>query len=129
MSVLVSETGHVFCCVLPVLFSVLSLFASLGVLGTVPNGILQFHDIMHRWEVPVIVFSALTLILGWGLNSYSKKLTCNGHDCAQNHCGTPKNSKTDVILIIASVLFAVNLCIYLFVHPSDPHLALDIHQH
>lgn len=116
---LLSEVSHVFCCVLPSVFSVLTMLVGLGILGAVPVGMVQFHDFMHGWEMPIMVTSGGILLLGWALHIISEKLDCRSTGCAHEPC-TPKKKKTSRILKIATVLFVVNVAIYVSVHmPHD----------
>ena len=114
-AILVSETSHVFCCVLPTLIGVSSLLTGLGVIGILPAGILEFHEIMHRWEIPMIALSGIILALGWGLYAISKRMDCHDTGCHHGDCA-PKKDKTALILKAASVLFVVNTTIYYLFH-------------
>ena len=114
-AVLVSETGHVFCCVMPTIVSVMSLLSGLGLLSVMPAGLLAFHEFMHDWEIPIIAASAVILALGWALHGVSLKLDCHDTGCHHGAC-TPKKTGTGKLLWIATGLFAVNLAIYLFFH-------------
>lgn len=120
-TILVSETGHVFCCALPVFLSVLSLFAAFGSMGLVPGIFFDLHELVHRWELFVICVSALLLGFGWWLHMYSKNIDCTNHGCGHPPC-KPKKDRTHLVLIIASVLFMFNFSLYLFFHQSDTRL-------
>lgn len=114
-AILASETSHVFCCVLPTLAGVFSLLSGLGVIGVLPTGIMEFHHIMHQWEIPMIFASGLILALGWGLYGLSRRIDCHDTGCVHGDCA-PKKDRTAMILKIASVLFVVNTAIYLAFH-------------
>ena len=114
-AILASETSHVFCCVLPTIAGIFSLLAGLGVVGVLPAGIMEFHEIMHHWEVPMIIASGVILALGWGLYTLSKRMDCHDTGCVHGDCA-PKKDKTALILKAASVLFAINTAIYLLFH-------------
>lgn len=114
-AILASETSHVFCCVLPTLAGVFSLLSGLGVVGVLPAGIMSFHEMMHEWEIPMIVASGVILALGWGLYAVSLRLDCHDTGCHHGACA-PKKNKTALILKAASVLFVVNTVIYLTFH-------------
>ena len=118
-TVLVSETGHVFCCVMPTVVSILSLLSGLGLIGIMPAGLLAFHDFMHEWELPIIATSFVVLLAGWGLHALSMKLDCHDTGCHHGAC-TPKKNNTSKLLWIATGLFAANLAIYVFFHLSHP---------
>lgn len=114
-AIILSETSHVFCCVLPTIFSVLSLMAGFGLVSVVPGWLTDFHDLMHRWELPIIAVSGVVLALGWGLHWYSKKIDCHDHGCGHGPC-EPKKDKTKMIMQAATLLFVVNVSIYLVFH-------------
>lgn len=115
-TVILSETGHLFCCALPALLGILSFFSAFGIIGLMPNMVLDAHDFMHRWELPVIILSASLLGFGWWLYKNSLKLDCSTeHSCGHPPC-KPKKDKTKLVLIVASVLFAFNFTLYLFFH-------------
>jgi hypothetical protein len=116
-TILTSETMHVFCCVLPLLLSILSLMGSIGVMSFVPASFLAFHEFMHEYERPVIVVSGLVLLLGWGLHWVSKKIDCHDTGCAHEPC-RPRKKSAALILKVASLLFVVNTSIYLIFHTS-----------
>lgn len=117
-ALVLSEASHVFCCVLPTVFSVLSLFVGMGLIATMPGIMVQVHDFIHHWEMPIIAISGLILLLGWALALYSRKVDCHDHGGCHGTC-TPKKSKAHLILIIATVLFAFNLSVYLLAHRSN----------
>lgn len=117
-TVIFSETIHVFCCVLPTVFSLLSLAAGLGMIASLPGVMVTFHDFMHHWEMPIIAFSGFILLLGWGVSWYSDKIDCHDSGCCHGEC-SPKKSKVHLILVAATLLFTVNLAIYLFAHRSN----------
>lgn len=114
-AVLVSETGHVFCCVLPTIVSVLSLLSGLGLLSVMPAGLLAFHSFMHHWEIPIIAASAIILAGGWLLHGISLKLDCHDTGCHHGTC-EPKKNNTVRLLWIATGLFTFNLTVYLVFH-------------
>lgn len=117
-ALIVSETSHVLCCVLPTVFSLLSLLAGMGMV-VMPGFMVEMHDFIHHWELPIIGFSGIVLLMGWAVYWYGEKVQCR-HDagCGHESCA-PKKGKTHLILVAATVLFTFNLAIYLFVHRSD----------
>lgn len=130
-SVLASELTHVFCCGLPVVVSTLSLMASLGLISVLPTGIMALHDIMHAYEMPLIIASAAVLALGWALHHISERLNCvKDSDCHHEPCA-PKKKKASKVLWFATVLFAVNVSVYFGLHyePSVHEPVLHAHEH
>lgn len=125
-SVLASELGHVFCCVLPVILSLLSLFSAFGALSLVPAVIWEAHDFMHRWEIVIISISAVLLALGWWIALYLQKTVQDNHEnCTNSHCADKSVKKTRLVLIIATVLFAFNFSVYALVHKDGAPLHID----
>ena len=113
--VVLSEVSHVFCCVLPSIFSVLTIFVGMGVIGVMPVWMESTHHVMHDWEIPLIGMSVFILVLGWGLHFISKRIDCHDTGCGHEPCGTKKN-KTAKTLKIATFLFVINVVIYSSVH-------------
>lgn len=115
-TILASETTHVFCCVLPTIVSIMSLLSGMGLIAVMPSGLEHFHDLMHGWELPIIMASGLLLALGWGLHAVSRRIDCRTDgDCRHEPCA-PKKKHASRILMIATLLFVVNTAIYAFVH-------------
>lgn len=114
-AIVASETSHVFCCVLPTLFSLISLAAGLGLVTAMPLGLEVLHEVMHHWELPVILASGVVLLLGWGAHFLALKLDCRSTGCGHGPC-TPKKRKAGKVLKLATVLFVMNFAIYLGFH-------------
>lgn len=125
-----SELSHLFCCVLPTMFSVASLLAGAGMVTALPPAWGHFHDMMHAYELPMIGMSAAILALGWGLQAYSKYIDCHDTGCHHEPCG-PKKKRAHVFLIIASGLFLMNVTIYGVFHyaPERGAGAVAAHDH
>lgn len=115
-AVLASELSHVFCCVIPTLVTILSAFANVGLFIISPDGVLMhIHNAMHTYEIPVIVFSGAMVVLGWVAHFLTKDVDCHSTGCCHEPC-TPQKSKNSKVLLIATLLFAVNIAIYFGVH-------------
>ncbi len=115
IAVILSETSHVFCCVLPTVFSVISVLAGIGIVSAVPFWLQGLHAVMHGWEVPVILFSGFVVGLGWALYFYSKKIDCHDTGCHHGPC-EPTKKNTNKMLKIATFLFVVNISVYVVFH-------------
>ncbi|PCJ99799.1 MAG: hypothetical protein COA45_03000 [Zetaproteobacteria bacterium] len=113
--VVLSEVSHVFCCVLPSLFSILTVFVGMGVIGVMPLWIDGMHHVMHDWELPLIGMSAFILALGWILHFVSKRMDCRDTGCGHAPCEKQKD-KTARTLKIATFLFVINMVIYTSMH-------------
>lgn len=114
-AVVLSETGHLFCCVFPTVFSLLGFLAGLGVIAALPPSMVAFHGFMHVWEVPIILVSGLFLTLGWAVHYYGRRFDCHDTGCAHGACG-PAKKRADLMLKIATFLFIFNVLIYVGVH-------------
>ncbi len=113
--VLVSEFGHVFCCVLPSVFSILSVMVGMGLIGAMPLWIASFHDLMHGWEIPIITFAGVVVLMGWALHYISVKIDCHDTGCGHGPCGK-KKKKASKVLMVATALFLINIAVYFTVH-------------
>ena len=130
-AVILSESSHLFCCVLPTIVSLMGLLAGLGVIVALPSGVLQLHEFLHEWEIPMIAASGVILALGWIAIRYSDKVDCHSTGCAHGACA-PKKSRAHLVLKIATVLFVFNVAVYVVVHRSDwfnEHSPLGQHGH
>jgi hypothetical protein len=117
-AVVLSEGSHVFCCVFPTLFSLLGLLASVGIFVAMPAFMVEMHDFLHVWEIPLIALSGVLLAFGWAVVLYSDKIDCHSTGCAHGACA-PRKTKAHLVLKIATAVFVVNLLIYAFVHRMD----------
>ncbi len=113
--VLLSETSHIFCCVLPSVFSIMALLAGVGMISVMPAPLNAVHEFMHGWELPMIAASGLILLLGWVIDIYSRRVDCHDTGCGHPPCGERKD-KAHLILKIATVLFFTNLMVYAVLH-------------
>ncbi|MEM6781854.1 MAG: hypothetical protein AAF569_08325 [Pseudomonadota bacterium] len=129
-AVVVSETTHIFCCVLPILFSVLSLMVGTGAIAVMPVFVEDMHTAIHDYEIPMIITSGIILFLGWILYAISKKLDCKEDGCMRDHgpC-EPRKDKARIILVIASVLFMVNVTVYFVFHAPMETQGAHKHHH
>lgn len=99
LGIIASVLPHLFCCVLPIVLSLVGLFAP---------------EIAHTSFVPesvepwIFVFSALMLVLSWILTL---------RDCPCAECDEEKSHKTQkIILSVITVLFAVSILLHIFAH-------------
>lgn len=116
MSVIASESIHVFCCFLPTIFSVFSLLAGFGMIATMPHFMETAHHLIHGYEIPMMILSAFVLIFGWILYAYAQKMDCDNEPACQ---GTPCNKtklRTKKIMQVATILFVVNVTVYFLFH-------------
>ncbi len=115
-AVLISEFGHVFCCVLPTVFTVLSFAANIGLVSMAPTWMMDIHEKIHHYELQIVAFSGAILAFGWIAYFYGEKTDCHSAECEHSCNAHKKRNRT--ILTIASFLFAINLFIYAFVHKN-----------
>lgn len=123
LAVLFSEFSHVFCCVLPTLFTVLSFAVNLGLVSTMPGFLLDLHHRIHEIEIPIIIGSGAMLLIGWFAHKFSRKVDCHDTGCCHPPCDTKKTTN-EKILIAATLLFVLNISIYLFVHRNVLELSV-----
>ena len=115
-SVIASESIHIFCCVLPTVFSVLSLLAGMGMIAVMPGFIDNMHHVIHDYEMPMIITSAIVLAVGWGLYRYSRKIDCHDEGTCSHAPCEPKQDTTKIGLIVATILFVFNVMVYFGLH-------------
>lgn len=113
--IMASLASHVFCCVLPSIVSVVSLFAGFGVLSGAMSFVDAIHEVLHDYEIHMLTFSGVMLVLGWSAYGYSRKIDCHDTGCHHGPCG-PKKDRSKMILVAASVLLLVNVSVLFFVH-------------
>ena len=113
--VVLSEVSHVFCCVLPSVFSLVTILVGMGLVGVMPVWMTSMHDVMHDWEIPLIALSGGVLAVGWVLHYISRKIDCHDTGCVHAPCA-PKKKHTNRVLKVATVLFLINIAIYASVH-------------
>lgn len=114
-TIILSEATHIFCCVLPTLFSLASLLVGAGLIAALPPGFEKFHDLLHGYEVPLIIFSGAVIVMGWVADRYSRKVDCHDTGCCHPPC-EPAKTRAHIVLKVASVLFVVNLIVYFVFH-------------
>lgn len=110
-----SEISHFFCCGLPIVFSILSLMSGLGLITTMPFGLEAIHHVTHSYEVPMIVASFAILCIGWGLHYVAYLIDCRSTGCVHVPCA-PKKKRSGKVLVVATILFALNLLGYMTLH-------------
>lgn len=82
-----------------------------------PPFMTDLHDVLHDWEVPMIIFSAIVVGLGWAAYLYARQIDCHEgeYGCSHEPC-EPQKDRSLFILKVASVLFLVNVCVYVVLH-------------
>jgi hypothetical protein len=134
LAVILAESTHIFCCVLPTVVTLFSILASFGVIAQAPIFMLDIHEALHAYEIPVIVFSGIMLVLGWVFYVVSRRIECQKSHCEPHEtvCGPQKNSARTV-LILASLIFTMNIVVYTTVHIGLEHMmheqAVEAHHH
>ncbi len=109
--VISSSLVHVFCCGIPLLLSLTSLAALLGVSG----GELIDHAWFEQYEVSLLVISGVVLACAALAHIISRAINCR-KDGACTH--KPCESKKDIsgrILFICTAIYAVNMVLF-FAH-------------
>ena len=114
-AVIASEFSHVFCCVLPTLFSVLTILAGIGLISVVPHFIMDIHDAIHAYEIPIIMTSGVITLAAWAVYLNAGKVDCHDTGCVHEPCDASK-ARAGLILKIGTGLFIANLTIFMFLH-------------
>lgn len=129
-AIVVTQFSHLFCCVLPLLFSLASLLAGFGLIIATPGWVEGLHEFMHHLEVPIITLSAVVVVMGWALHWYSYKNDCHDHGCEHEPCG-PRKRAASKVLIAASILLVMNVTIFLGFHEESAEglVVLDSEMH
>lgn len=105
IGIIASLAPHLFCCVLPIVLSVVSLFA--------PE--FAHTSILPAWIEPwLFVFSALMLGLSWVL--VVRDCHCDCEHCHDDSGASHHRQK--VILGVITVLFIVSVMLHLVAHHS-----------
>jgi len=126
LTIMGTVLGHVLCCGLPTVVSIISLVSGLGIMVTLPLGLDGLHDFIHDYEIAILVFSGTMLAFGWVLHEISRRIDCRDTGCGHPPCA-PKKKSSVKLLIFASFLFAINLAVYVFTHDMCDHcLASEI---
>lgn len=132
IAIILAESTHVFCCVLPTLVTILSVMASAGTIIPIPFFLLDIHEFLHAYEMPVIAFSGAVLALGWGLYLTSLITSCEKPHCEPHEtvCAGKKD-RTRLVLAVATVLFMVNVTVYFTLHRGNEDLLRhgNVHEH
>ena len=111
-----SEVTHMFCCGIPMIFSVLSFLTSAGLMASMPSSLEHIHHVMHDYEIPMIAISALLITTGWVFHYISKAIDCRKDgDCSHAPCST-KKKRSSKILMLATFLFILNVTGYFLLH-------------
>ena len=99
IGIIASLLPHLFCCVLPIVLSLISLFA--------PE--IAHTSFIPEWIEPwIFVFSALMLVLSWVLVL---------RDCPCAECEEEKSHKTQkIILSVITVVFIVSVLLHIIMH-------------
>ena len=136
--IIASESIHLFCCVLPTVFSILSLLAGMGMIATMPGMIDHLHHLIHDYEIPMMVASGIILVIGWVFYLYSRQINCQTEGtCCHAPCA-PKKDRTRIFMIAATMLFIINIGVYFLFHRAMPHshttdaaasVMVDAHHH
>ena len=115
IGIIMTEISHVFCCVLPLLFSAVGLLAGLGLVIILPDWLNGMHDVMHGYEMAVIIAAGVMVALGWAVHLYSFKNDCHDHGCSHQPCG-PRKRTASKLLKLGTFLFVLNIVVFAFFH-------------
>jgi hypothetical protein len=102
-----AEATHIFCCGIPITVAALSLGGAGGAFAFLH----AFHDVMHDYEVPVLLGSAFLLALSGALQYVSFRLDCRRTGCRHGDC-TPRKFRASLLLKLALVVYGINLLLF-----------------
>lgn len=99
IGIIASILPHLFCCVLPIVLSLVGLFA--------PE--IAHSSFVPEWVEPwLFVFSALMLGLSWVLVL---------RDCPCAECGKEKSHKRQkIVLSVITILFVISIILHMLLH-------------
>jgi hypothetical protein len=107
-----SVLSHIFCCGLPTIVSAISLVSGLGIMASMPSGLVVLHEILHSYEAHLVVFSGVMIVFGWVLHEISRRIDCHDTGCGHPPCA-PKKKRSTKLLMFATFLFVINLGVYM----------------
>lgn len=116
-AILLSELSHVFCCVLPTIVTLLGVLSNIGLIGAAPVFLTGLHETIHSYEIPIIVFSGVMVVMGWVFHLASRSVDCHDTGCVHPPCDSKKSGNSK-ILIVATLLFFINILIYFGIHQN-----------
>nr|MBQ0091527.1 hypothetical protein [Candidatus Enterousia merdequi] len=100
IGIIASLLPHLFCCVLPIVISVVGLFA--------PE--IAHTSFIPEWIEPwLFVFSALMLGLSW-------VLTLQSCPCSEHRHGEKSHKTQKIILSVITVIFVVSIILHVLAH-------------
>jgi len=91
----------------------MALLAGLGALSTITPWVGELHDSLHRFELLMLVVSGMALVFGFWIHIRQNRIDCAKENCDHKPCASKKR-QSRIILIIAAVLFLLNLANYLW---------------
>ncbi len=112
-AMMASLISHLLCCGLPTIINLLALISGLGTFSAMAPWIGLLHDNLHKFEEVLLLVSALTLGFGFWANRVSSQRNCVTETCHHEPCA-PKKQQSRIILIIASILFGINMGAYIW---------------
>lgn len=112
---LLTSVTHIFCCGLPLVMSIIGLGTVIGL-----SGIHAIHDVMHQYEVDILIGSGILLAIGGIVQIIAWRLDCREDGaCTHTPCA-PKKNKSLILLLLAATFYIINLLMFAFgaIHPS-----------
>ncbi len=103
IGIIASILPHLFCCVLPIVLSIVGLFA--------PE--FAHAEFIPHWVEPwLFVFSALMLALSWFL--VIRDCHCDCNHCHDEHGHNHRTQK--IILAVITIIFFISIILHLIAH-------------
>lgn len=99
---------HVICCGVPLILSITSLAALLGVSG---GGIID-HVWFEQYELGLMIMSGVVLLCAVVAHYVSKRINClEDGVCVHEPC-EPKKNMAGRVLLVSSAIYAMNLMLF-----------------
>lgn len=96
--------------------NIIALSAGAGALTAVAPWVGNIHLFMHRFELPLLIFSGFALLVGVLAQWISARRDCGMQACGHESC-VPKKQPARWVLTVAALLFLGNLTFYLIHFP------------
>ena len=103
---------HVLCCGLPLLLSISSVAALVGVTG----GELVAHHWFEAYEVPALIGSGLLLGFTAVVHGLSRFIDCRRDGVCQHAPCSEKKRRSTRVLLVTALIYTVNVALYALSH-------------
>ncbi len=106
---IVTLLPHLFCCVIPLVMSVVGFGASLGLFTLNSSG----FEWLIEYEPHMMAVAGVMLLVGAAVQLISWRIDCRKEYCTHEPC-EPKKKRSLNLFYLASALYVVSLLIHIF---------------